>query len=246
MNKYVNEINGNKKKYKLLSKDEEYNLLKKAQRGDSRAFNTLVECNQHNVIKLVHKFFVKDVNDYDDLYQEANVSLIKAIYKFNIKSENRFISYATQVINHDLIKYINKQAHIIKVPVYMHTKFNQISKINESFVDIEKAYKENEITNYMIKAYNSYNHIYSMENANYIPATQDEIQKDYLDELLPILNADELKVITMWYGLDDSNKKTYKEIGKNMGYSKMTIYTLKKKSLEKMTKHLKEILKQDL
>ena len=81
------------KKYKPLSKKEEYKLIDKIQRGDEKALQTLVNANLKFVVSIAKKYRKSGVC-FSDLISEGNIGLIKAAKKFDVRKGTKFITYA--------------------------------------------------------------------------------------------------------------------------------------------------------
>lgn len=79
--------------YEQLSKEEEYELAKRIQQGDTKALNKLVEHNLRFVVKIAKGYRDRGVL-FSDLISEGNLGLIHAAKKFDPKKNIRFISYA--------------------------------------------------------------------------------------------------------------------------------------------------------
>lgn len=81
------------RKYKILDKDEELNLLIKAKAGDEEAKNQLILSNLRLVVNIAKGYINKGLS-FIDLISEGNLGLIYAIEKFDITKGFRFSTYA--------------------------------------------------------------------------------------------------------------------------------------------------------
>ncbi|MDD4007830.1 MAG: sigma-70 family RNA polymerase sigma factor, partial [Sphaerochaetaceae bacterium] len=77
----------------LLSRDEEYELAKKASKGDLAARNKLVEANLRFVISIAKQYQNRGI-PLSDLVNEGNIGLMTAVDKFDPDKGYHFISYA--------------------------------------------------------------------------------------------------------------------------------------------------------
>jgi len=77
--------------------------------GDKNALEVLVTQNQGIIHKLLKRFYF-NLDDFDDLVQEANIGLIYAAKKYNFIYIDRvkFISYACYWINQKIGRYLKK------------------------------------------------------------------------------------------------------------------------------------------
>ncbi len=85
--------------------------------------NKAVEHNLRLVIDATRHFVNKGIS-YLDLVQEGNLGLIKAVEKYDISYGYRFSTYAIWWIRQKMIKIVNEQARVIRVPYYL----NEIQK----------------------------------------------------------------------------------------------------------------------
>ena len=81
------------KKCKPISKEEEFDLLKKAKNGDTEATNKIVESNLRFVWS-VAKCYSNQGVPLLDLISEGNMGLFKALEKYDLDSGIKFITYA--------------------------------------------------------------------------------------------------------------------------------------------------------
>ena len=88
-----------------LTREQEYALARRAHKGDERARETLAECNLAFVVSVAKKFAHRGAR-LDDLVQEGNVGLMKAIEHFDPKKNVRFATYAVWWIRAYITRYL--------------------------------------------------------------------------------------------------------------------------------------------
>ena len=98
---YVKEA---RKKFRKLSREEENELILKAQQGDIQARNEVVERHLLLVLKLARHMG----GDISDLIFEGNIALIHAVQHFDVNYGTRFITYAGKRIKNAYRNYIRK------------------------------------------------------------------------------------------------------------------------------------------
>src|SRR5215208_5841633 len=81
-------------KDKLLTHQEEIDLSKRAKKGDKAARKRLIEKNLKLVVSIAKKSRGRGLS-FDDLIQEGNIGLIRAVEKFDHDRGLRFSTYAT-------------------------------------------------------------------------------------------------------------------------------------------------------
>jgi RNA polymerase primary sigma factor len=88
-----------------LTREQEYALARRARKGDERARETLALSNLAFVVAVAKKFSHRGAR-LDDLVQEGNVGLMKAIEHFDPKKNVRFATYAVWWIRAYITRYL--------------------------------------------------------------------------------------------------------------------------------------------
>ena len=100
----------------LLSAGEEVRLARAAGRGDGRARDALIESNLRLVIHVAKRYRGRGV-PFEDLVQEGNTGLIRAVEKFDPDRGFRFSTYATWWIRQAVRRAIADQSRTVRLPV---------------------------------------------------------------------------------------------------------------------------------
>jgi len=88
-----------------LTREEEYDLSRRARKGDEAARRELATSNLAFVVAVAKKFANRGAR-LDDLVQEGNVGLMKAIEHFDPKKNVRFATYAVWWIRAYITRYL--------------------------------------------------------------------------------------------------------------------------------------------
>src|SRR5205814_8532265 len=91
--------------HRQLTREDEYELSGRAHKGDEDARRILAECNLPFVVAVARKFQNRGAR-LDDLVQEGNVGLMKAIEHFDSKKNVRFATYAVWWIRAYITRYL--------------------------------------------------------------------------------------------------------------------------------------------
>lgn len=251
-------------KYRLLTKEEEYELLRRIkEENDEQARQLLILSNLRLVISTAKKLLGKGL-PLIDLISEGNIGLIKAINKFDYDKGHRFSTYAVWWIKQSIKKAIINTGRDIRIPSY---KYEQLSKVNKVISDYTNKYGEAPSVEYIAKKVdlkeskvvlliNGFQDILSLNETigdniyleDIIGATsniEEELIKESqileMYELLEkILNERERQILSLRYGLHDNKIHTLKEIGERLNITRERVRQIEKKAIIKLKGHFKE------
>jgi RNA polymerase primary sigma factor len=109
----------------VLDKKTERKLLLRASRKDPEARNTLIEKNQYLVLKIASSYHnIMGIGfTLEDLIQEGNIGLIRAVDKFKVTKYVRLSTYATFWIHQKIRRAIADKGRIVHFPLMLQSKF---------------------------------------------------------------------------------------------------------------------------
>lgn len=236
----------------------------KAKNGDKRAKDELVMRNLRFVVSVAKKYENQNA-PLPDLINQGNIGLIEAVNRFDPSMGNKFISYAVWRVRKEIMDYLNNDSRAIRIPMSKTnhiTRFNEevnklIMKDGKDVSNFEMygnldGFTDDEIDN-MINIDNlkvlSYDKKMSNDEGegsamiDMIESNSDTtdsltLKSDnefLLNKLLNTLNPREIKIIKMYFGIDnDGLCMNLNEIGTELGMTREGVRQIKEKSLNKL------------
>lgn len=254
LNIYLSEIKG----IKPYTPKEEVQLARQAKAGDKEAFHGLITHNLRFVVAVAKKFQHHGV-PLEDLINEGNLGLIKAVNRYDETRGFRFISYAVWWITQSIRLAITKTGRIIRLPSNVS---ESIGTLYKQSLELEQIYEREPTTEELADI--THKTIREIETLikNYTPpASIDEpindskktmheilcaesnrpeaklMEESVHYEILQVvhtLNEREEFIIMNYFGLGNTKKKTLDEIGEMMGISRERVRQIKEKALQRL------------
>ena len=114
-------------KGKLLTHSEEIDLSKRAKAGDKGARQRLIEKNLRLVVSVAKRYRDQGL-PFEDLIQEGNIGLMKAVEKFDPDRGWRFSTYATWWVRQAVQRAVADKGRTIRVPVHRGDKLRKMAR----------------------------------------------------------------------------------------------------------------------
>lgn len=262
----------NIKRYKVLNRDEERELITRAKQGDDLAKDQIICCNIRLVASIVLKHYrYREIPELD-LIQEGTFGLIKALEKYDLNTNYKFSTYAYSWIKQFIDRFLLTKGRNIYIPIKMQEKIKEYRKKELEF---ENKYKRkptceeiSNITGYdqstiqLIEANLSDSISYDAqintdEDDSFLDLipdknkTPDEIyleksQKQILFKAIyeASLTAREKDVIQRRFGFN-GKIQTLESIGNIYGLSRERVRIIEKNALTKLQKYFKKYVWQE-
>nr|MDP9484552.1 sigma-70 family RNA polymerase sigma factor [Actinomycetota bacterium] len=129
----------------LLTHQEEIELSNRAKAGDKRARQRLIEKNLRLVVSVAKKYRGMGL-PFEDLIQEGNIGLMKAVERFDPDRGFRFSTYATWWVRQAVQRAVADKGRTIRVPVHMGEKIRKMTRsYNELSSELDRSPTDEEV-----------------------------------------------------------------------------------------------------
>ena len=116
----------------LVTPEEEIKLAIRIQKGDEKAKDELVKANLKFVISIAKEYQGQGLS-LSDLISEGNLGLVRAATRYDHTKGFRFISYAVWWIKEAILKSLNDNSRIIRLPANVIKKLSDLRKEVDKF-----------------------------------------------------------------------------------------------------------------
>ena len=260
---YLREIG----KVPLLKAEEEVELAKRIEQGDTEARKRLAEANLRLVVSIAKRYTGRKNLSLLDLIQEGNLGLFRAVEKFDYRKGYKFSTYGTWWIRQAITRALADQSRTIRIPVHMVETINKFTQVQRRLLqDLGRDPLPEEIAAEIEMPVDKVRHIMKISqetvsiDASVGDEEEDSTLKDFIEdedtitpqqaagreilqehvrEILADLTPREQKILEMRFGLTDGMNHTLEEVGKEFDVTRERIRQIEAKALEKIREHHK-------
>ena len=246
--------------YKLLTKEEEFELARRIRAGSKEALDHLVNANLRFVVSVAKKFLNQGLS-YMDLIAEGNIGLITAAKRFDERRDFRFISYAVWWIRQAIQKAIAEQTNTVRLPI---NRTQQAQRMKKAAQRLEQKHhrkadeqeiaaelglttrKMNQIRNASRPLASLDESVYEEEGVTLADTLTDPdalspeshfVEGEMLKEMqaaLGLLSPRERSIIVRYYGIGEDEPQSLEVIGQDIDLSRERVRQIRNQALGKI------------
>ena len=259
---YLREIN----ETALLTASDERELAAAIADGDVRARDRMVRANLRLVVNIARGYTGKGLG-LQDLIEEGNLGLLRAVEGFDPTMGTRFSTYASYWIKQSIKRALINSAKTIRIPAYMVELLSKWRRANARLTEelgrtptpeeiarvLGLAKKKLPIIKKAIKIYNSTPQtdqaeagwsLGEMIEDERIKTPEDELLEhdalEHVQEMLETMDPREATVVRMRFGLENTEPRTLKEIGEELCLTRERVRQIETEALGKLATGLKD------
>ena len=245
--------------YPILNREQEVELFKRLDKGDTNAFDEIVKHNLRFVVKIALRFTNRGV-PLSDLIQEGNVGLLEVIRKYDWRKGYRFSTYAAFWIRQAIQMALRRNGSLIALPVRKSRLLGRLSEEIAAFVkENGREPSESELASILhvkeetvLQLMKLRESVLSLDDTfdedgntlmERIPDTEVQTPLEYCMEnqarikiaaLLKFLSEKERRIMRLRYGFEHGKMLSLRKTSRLVGLSQEGVRRIERKALSKL------------
>lgn len=245
------------RRYPLLSQQHEYRLALLSRSGNTEARDTLVRHNLRFVITIAKKYASHGFL-FEDLVQEGNIGLMRAVSKFDPNRGVKLVSYAAHWIEQAIRVALAAQGRAVRLPTNRVHELSRVRRSMHSLRDtLHRTPSVNEVASHAGLALDVTRMLMDVGNDVRLDAplsaeddvpvidrftasataearVEDDNRELVIGRVLSRLKSRDATVLKLWFGIGYGRDHTLEEVGLMLGVSRERARQLRDQALERL------------
>lgn len=250
-------------RYKLLTKEEEYEMACAIRAGDTVAETKFINANLRLVLKVASHYRRRGLA-FSDVIEEGNIGLMHAVKRFEPDKGFRFATYAVWWVRQSIERALMSQTRTIRLPVHVVKRMSRCMRLGEKAAHLANQAnatdavmaEESNVSVEDIRFLMSHRHnTVSLEHRSYMDSDREIIDfiadvdspetnvsnldlKKHLDQCMAELSAIEISVLSARFGLGAYEESSLNKIAELFGVTRDQVRRILHHGLTKMKRSL--------
>jgi RNA polymerase primary sigma factor len=244
----------------LLSAEEELRMAMQIKAGNEHIRQQFVEANLKLVVSIAKRYQGRGLA-LEDLIQEGNLGLLRAVEKFDYTKGYKFSTYAFWWIRQAVTRAIAEQGRTIRLPVHLGDKINRLKASSLHLQqELGRQPTAEEIADHMGSSAEKVQELLKVslepmsldlpmnegQDLDLFDVIEDRTAlappdaashlalTELVEDLLDRLTERERAVLSLRYGLADGRSRTLEEVGKEFQVTRERIRQIEANALSKL------------
>ncbi len=245
---------------RLLGAEEEQRMAQRIKAGDAQIRQQFIEANLKLVVSIAKRYQGQGL-PLEDLIQEGNLGLLRAVEKFDATRRLKFSTHAFWWIRQAITRAIADQGRTIRLPVHLRDTLTRLTRLRSRLqqdlgrepteaelakqmgLPPEKIWELLQVGQELLSLDWPLSEEEGLELGDVLPdrsahspaeVTSSLLLKEQVNALLTLLSERERAVVSLRYGLIDGRSRTLEEVGKAFGVTRERIRQIEANALQKL------------
>lgn len=259
---YFNSI----KRFTLLTSKEERVLSRRIAKGDEVARRRMIESNLRLVVNIAKRYINRGF-PLQDIIEEGNIGLIKAVERFKASKGCKFSTYATYWIRQAIERAIANQSNIVRLPIHITADLAKVTRATREHMlrhntepTVGEISERTGLSGRYVKKLDTISRKSCSLEASIPDGSEQTLLERLPDDAFPaplemieqarrtnsierwlgLLDETERAIVELRFGISDDGPQTLEAIGRIFGVTRERVRQIEVKALVKLRRLIRE------
>ena len=233
-----------------LERGERGRELQRAVRDAAAAKDRFIRANLRLVVSIARRYPLPSGMELLDLIQEGNLGLEHAVDKFDWRKGFKFSTYATFWIRQAIGRALDQKASLVRLPgdrsaslrAALRASSGDADQLDDDHAELHRLTTPTSLDR-TVGAEDGNELVDLLADANPGPETQviAAAEEDMIHDLLSVLEPRAKYAVEQRFGLADSRRRSYREVGEELGVTAEAARRLVKRAVITVRDHAPEV-----